>query len=101
MGKIIYAAGFVFKLILLTIIAITCFCTVYGMWEYSLYPFAYYPKPLIFLLCLTVMIMFAPLVYLVYKVKKFDKESYNNAFICFASLDCLILCLIFANFTFD
>lgn len=101
MGKIADSAGLIFKLILLHIIYIVCFCTVYGMGEYSFYPFSNYPKPLMFLFCLTVMIMFAPLVYLVYKVKKFDYKKYNDVYIVLTEVYTSLLTAVFAMMSFD
>ena len=73
--------GFIIKLIVLKIIYISCFCVLYGMGEYSFYPFSNYPKPLLLLFCLTVMILFAPLVYLTYKIKTFKKNQFNQVLI--------------------
>ncbi len=88
--------GLIIKLIVMKILFISCFCVVYGVGKYSSYSFSHYTNLQSFLISLTIMIIFSPFVYLLYKVKKFNDQRLNWVYNIFALIDTAILIRLFA-----
>ena len=94
--KVKQVLGLFIKLILLMILFIACFCVVYGVGEYSSYSFSHYTRLQTFLISLTIMLVFSPFVYLLYKVKKFKDQRINMVYNISVLINTAILIQVFA-----
>lgn len=84
--------AFVFKLLILKLIYIGYFCLLIGVGKYNgVNSFAQYSKLNCFLISITIMLVFAPLVYLLYKVRPFFRKTLNDAFRWFICLYTFIM----------
>lgn len=93
--------GFIIKLIIVGIIYISCFCVVYGIGTSNSFSFSQYTHLQQFLICITIMLIFLPLVYLSYKFKRLKNNRLNQVLIGFIFLYSAILFVIFALMAFD
>lgn len=82
------------KLIITKLVYVGCFLVVYGIGENS---FSSVTRIQAFLLSLTVMSMFAPVIFVIYKVKKFKDRRFSIAFNLVMFIDAAILIQAFAS----
>lgn len=86
-GKI----GLMLKLIILTILWAFCSYVIFVVGAFSSNSLALYSKAQIKLALLAIIVVFAPYVYLLYKIKPFKNPRYNKMYLDLAKIYLVIL----------